>query len=208
MKRAFACSAAFACLVLAGAVPAAEPDPKAATPAPVDSMAILEKAVARDSSKFDNLMSLGILYLDRDRVAEATRVFRKAAQIRPKDVRALVNLGAAYDAAGSGDLAQAQYRRALDVAPRDSIAACRLASSLYAQGKYSDAMERLRGVIEQSPGAYCAYFTMGVAFADAGIYQDAIRMWKKVVELAPDTPEAASARESVDVLEKYLMRRP
>ena len=52
--------------------------------------------------------------------------------------------------------------------------------------------------------AHCAYFTMGVAFADAGLYRDAIRMWKKVVELAPASPEAQSAKESVDVLERFL----
>jgi hypothetical protein len=45
---------------------------------------------------------------------------------------------------------------------------------------------------------------MGVAFADAGLYRDAIRMWQKVVELAPDSPEAISAKESIDVLSKYL----
>ena len=55
-------------------------------------------------------------------------------------------------------------------------------------------------MIRDKPKAFCAYFTMGVAFADAGIYREAIRMWKKVVEIAPDSPEAASARESIDVL--------
>ena len=43
-----------------------------------------------------------------------------------------------------------------------------------------------------------------MAFADAGIYRDAIRMWKKVVELAPGSPEAVSAQESIDVLEKFV----
>jgi len=45
---------------------------------------------------------------------------------------------------------------------------------------------------------------MGVAFADAGLYRDAIRMWKKVVELAPSSAEAQSAKESIDVLERFL----
>lgn len=206
MKRVLSCCAALICLSIAATLNAAEP--ALTTTAAQDSLVILEKAVARDSSKFDNLMRLGVMYLDRDRVAEATRVLNKATQVRPRDVKALVNLGAAYDAAGSGDLAQIQYKKALELAPRDSVAGCRLASSYYAQGKYTEAMDQLRGVIEQSPGAFCAYFTLGVAFADAGIYPDAIRMWKKVVELAPDTPEAASARESIDVLEKYLTRRP
>ena len=208
MKRVLVCLALLGCLSIAATVHAAEPANKLAAQAEVDSLGLLEKAVARDSSKFDNLMKLGVMYLDRDRISEATKVLRRATIVKPKDVKALVNLGAAYDAAGAGDLAQIEYKKALAVAPKDSVAACRLASSYYAQGKYSDSMEQLRKVVESNPSAYCAYFTLGVAFADAGIYADAIRMWKKVVALAPDSPEAASARESIDVLEKYLTHRP
>ena len=96
------------------------------------------------------------------------------------------------------------YKQALAVSPGDMVASCRLASSLYAEGKHQQAMDILREVIQQKPIAYCAYFTMGVAFADAGIYREAIRMWRKVVEIAPDSPEAASARESIEVLQKFV----
>jgi Flp pilus assembly protein TadD len=176
----------------------------AASAAPVDTLGMLERAVAKDSTKFDNLYKLGIMYLDRDRVAESIRVLTKANQLKPKDTKTMVNLGAALDAGGRSELAQAYYLKVLSISPNDSIAGCRLASSLYSQGKYSDAMARLRDIIEQHPNAYCAYFTMGVAFADAGIYKDAIRMWQKVVQIAPDSPEAASAKESMDVLDKYV----
>jgi tetratricopeptide (TPR) repeat protein len=90
------------------------------------------------------------------------------------------------------------------VSPGDSIAMCRMASSKYAQGKYDEAMALLREQIKQKPNSYCAYFTLGVSFADAGLYRDAIRQWRKVVEIAPDSPEAVSAKESIDVLEKFL----
>jgi cytochrome c-type biogenesis protein CcmH/NrfG len=174
-------------------------------PAGPDSLALLERAVARDSSKFDNLYRLGVMYLDRDRVSEATRVLLKAHHLRPKNHRVLVNLGAAFDAAGQPATAQTYYREALTVSPGDSVATCRLASSLYAQANYKDAMKLLRSMIGQTgTGAYCAYFTLGVAFADAGIYRDAIRMWKKVIEIAPNSPEANSARESIDVLQKFV----
>ena len=79
-----------------------------------------------------------------------------------------------------------------------------LATPLYAQGKFGDAMTMLRDLISRQPRSHCAYFTMGVAFADAGLYRDAIRMWKKVVELAPASSEAQSAKESIDVLERFL----
>ncbi len=189
------------------AKPAAESaKPATAKPAPavVDSLGMLEKAVAKDSTKFDNLYKLGVMYLDRDRVSEASRVFHKAHQLKPKDARVMTNLGAAYDAAGDGATAQKWYAQALAAAPSDSVALCRMAASIHGQQKYDEAMKMLRDMLAQNRGAHCAYFTLGVAFADAGIYRDAIRMWKKVVELAPNSPEASSAKESIEVLEPFV----
>ena len=176
-------------------------------PAVVDSLALLERAVAKDSTRFDNLYRLGVLYMDRDRVAEATRVLGKANQLRPRDVKTLVNLGVAFDAAGKPVEAQKRYLDALAIAPTDTIAACRLAGSYYAQGKYTEFMDRVRGLIKDHPNAYCAYFTLGVSFADAGLYRDAIRMWRKVVQIAPGSPEAISANESIEVLEKFVQKQ-
>jgi tetratricopeptide (TPR) repeat protein len=177
---------------------------EATAPAVMDSLGFLEKAVARDSSKFDNLYALAVLYMDRERMQEALQVLDKANRLQPKNVKVLVNMGIAADAIGHADVAQDYYTRALAIAPDDSLAGCRMASSKYAQGKYDEAMTMLRELIARNPRSHCAYFTLGVAFADAGIYRDAIRMWKKVVELAPDSPEAVSAKESIDVLEKFL----
>jgi tetratricopeptide (TPR) repeat protein len=147
------------------------------------------------------------MYLDRDRPQEAARVFAKANAVRPKHAPTLVNLGAAYDAQGMPKQAQEIYKQALEVAPGDTVATCRLASSLYSSGDYDGAMTLLRGIIAANPNAYCAYFTLGVAFADAGIYKDAIRAWKKVVTLAPTSPEAQSAKESIDVLERVVQAK-
>jgi tetratricopeptide (TPR) repeat protein len=178
--------------------------PAAVTPAVTDSLGLLEHAVAKDSTKFDNLYKLGIMYLDREKNAEAAQVFSKANRVKPKNVKVLVNLGVALDNLSRADEAQSYYRQAIAISPEDSLASCRLATSLYAQGKFSDSMTLLRELIAKQPRSHCAYFTMGVAFADAGLYRDAIRMWKKVVELAPASPEAQSAKESIDVLERFL----
>ena len=175
-----------------------------AAPAVTDSVGLLERAVAKDSTNFDNLYRLGVMYLERERMQDALKVLSKANLVRPGNTKVLVNLGVAADAIGHAEEAQGFYQSALTVSPEDSVAQCRMASSKYAQGKYDDAMKLLREIVAKKPRAHCAYFTLGVAMADAGIYRDAIRMWKKVVELAPDSPEALSARESIDVLEKFL----
>lgn len=213
MKRVLPVLHALVVLVALCAIPvahAADPKPARTTkpagamPAVTDSLGLLERAVARDSSKFDNLYRLGIMYLDREKNAEAARVFNKANRVRPKNVKVLVNLGVALDNLSRAEEAQGFYRQAIAVAPSDSLASCRLATSLYAQGKHGESMNLLRDLIARQPRSHCAYFTMGVAFADAGLYRDAIRMWKKVVELAPTSAEAQSAKESIDVLERFL----
>jgi len=181
-----------------------KPAATAATKAGTDSLALLERAVAKDSTKWENTYRLGVMLLDRDRVAEAAKVLERAHKSKPSDVPTLVNLGAAYDAIGNAPLAQTHYRKALELSPTDEMAMCRLAQSLYATAEHQAAMDLLRDVIKSKPGAYCAYFTLGVAFADAGIYKDAVRMWKKVVELAPNSAEAVSAKESISVLESVI----
>jgi Flp pilus assembly protein TadD len=178
--------------------------PEAAVPA--DTLELLAKAVAKDSTRFDDLRELGIRYLDRDQTELAVNVLTKAHTLKPLDRKVTVNLGAALDANNRAAQAQPYYREVLAAFPGDSVASCRLASSMYSQGRYGDAVRLLDEVIERSPRAPCAYFSMGVAFADAGIYRDAMRMWRKVVELAPDSPEGISARESIEVLEKFVGR--
>jgi cytochrome c-type biogenesis protein CcmH/NrfG len=184
--------------------PAATTAKPAAKAAAVDSVMLLERAVAKDSANWNNTYRLGVMLLDRDRVAEATRVLSRANKAKPNDVATLVNLGAAYDASGNAPVAQAQYRKALELSPENEMAMCRLAQSLYATNVHQEAVDMLREVIRKKPQAHCAYFTLGVAFADAGIYKDAVRMWKKVVELAPTSPEAISAKESIEVLERVI----
>lgn len=205
MKRPVALLIALSLVLLGASRSRAADTPAApATPAALDSLGLLEHSFEMDSTNFDVLYHLGVMYLDRDRVSDATRVLQMANRRKPKDVKTLVNLGAAFDASGRAAEAQEYYRKALVSAPGDSVAVCRLASSLYSQAKYAEAVNMLRDLIKVKPRSYCAYFTLGVAFADAGMYRDAIRMWKKVVEIAPSSPEAISARESVEVLEKFV----
>src|SRR5260221_994397 len=85
----------------------------AATPAVTDSLGLLERAVAKDSTKFDNLYRVGIMYLDREKNAQAAQVFAKANQVKPKNVKVLVNLGIALDNLSQPLEAQNFYKQAI-----------------------------------------------------------------------------------------------
>lgn len=199
-------------LLLAGASAAqtsggATAAPAAAQAAAPDSVRDLEVAVEKDTTSFDTSYRLGVAYLDRDRAFEAVGVFQRCTRLRPDEVKAWVNLGAALDAIGKGPDARVAYRSALTKNPGDEIALCRLSASLYASGDKTAAMDTLRLALAQHPRSYCAYFTLGVAFADAQMYHEAIRAWEKVVEVAPQSPEALSAKESIATL-RELMNTP
>jgi tetratricopeptide (TPR) repeat protein len=169
-----------------------------------DSLPSLEAAVKKDSTNAKALYRLGIAYLDRDRPADAARMFQKATKVKPDYVEAWVNLGAAEDANGTGGVARTHYREALRLRPGDEIATCRLASSFYAVGIKDSAMDVLRQAISANPKSHCAYFTLGVAYADAGMFREAIKAWQLVIDNAPTSPEAESATESIKLLKEYL----
>lgn len=202
--RAGAAIAALALLAVAAVSPAAEPPSTKPASAAADTLRALQVAADKDTTNFEKNYRYGVGLLDADRALEAVRAFDRATRAKPKEVKAWVNLGAAYDAIGHGDQARQQYRMALSVSPEDEIALCRLGASLYAGNSRAAAMDTLRLTLKRHPKSYCAYFTMGVAFADAQIYQEAIRCWEKVVELAPTSPEAASAKESIATLKELL----
>ncbi len=194
----------------------AEPAKAPATPkgkslgAAADTVRQLELAVEKDTTSFDKNYRLGVAYLDRDRARDAIDVFRRCTRLRPNEVKAWVNLGAAEDAQGQGADARMAYRSALRLSPDDEIALCRLGASHYAATTPEDraaAMDTLRLALKLHPRSYCAYFTLGVAFADAQIYKEAIKAWGKVIEYGPNTPEAQSAKESIETL-SGLMGNP
>ena len=198
---------ALAALLAAGAVAQTPPAAGKASAAAADTVRQLEVAAQKDTASFDKSYRLGVAYLDRDRAVEAVPVFQHCTRLRPTEVKAWVNLGAALDAIGKGPEARAAYRTALGHAPDDEIALCRLGASLYAGGSKTAAMDTLRVALAKHPSSYCAYFTLGVAFADAQIYNEAIRAWEKVIEVAPNTLEALSAKESIATL-RELMKTP
>jgi tetratricopeptide (TPR) repeat protein len=189
---------------VAGAAAAKKATASKAKAAPVDSLVRLEAAVRKDSTNARAQYRLGVAYLDRDRPEEATRAFQAATKAKPDYLEAWVNLGAAWDAIGRGDLARASYGHALTLRADDEIAMCRMASSFYAMNKKDSAMVVLRQTLAKHPQSHCSFYTLGVAYADGGMFREAIAAWNKVIEYAPASPEAESARETVKLLKEYL----
>ena len=79
-------------------------------------------------------LNLGSVYLDQGRDRDAIESFRRALQIKPEYLLALMGLGRAYGATGQVDLAEQAYRKVVKIAP-DSPQAERARQMITGQAK-------------------------------------------------------------------------
>lgn len=86
------------------------------------------------------------------RVEEAVTLYRRVLVVRPRSVRAWVDLGNAEAGRGRRDGAEEAYRQALDVSPDDVDALNNLAWLLLEEGKRLEEAEALAARASSAPG--------------------------------------------------------
>lgn len=88
--------------------------------------------------------NLGLLYVRRDRFAEAVPHLARAAAALPDDVGTAYHLGRAARHVGDWETARAALERALDLDDNDPFILLELASALLALGRRAEASRHLR----------------------------------------------------------------
>jgi tetratricopeptide (TPR) repeat protein len=205
----FACSCAVA---PAGerpaAAPAAEPDLS-----PAELMESARAALAADGNDAPAWFRLGLAWqrqADGDltetaRADSAEGAFRRALEIDPGHVPALVHLGLALEEKQRYDDALAQYDRAIEAAPEDPLPWVNKASLLYFQFKRTyEAKQAVTRALELDPDNADAHFNLGVMFADANLFGEARAEWEKVLETAQDGPARSLAQENLERIRPVL----
>ncbi len=115
----------------------------------------------------------------------AVSFYRRALEIEPKSVRAMVGLGEALLAGGSADGAADAFRKALDRAPHDPVALGGLGASLVALDQAAPAVDLLRKGLPSAPSAR-GYRSLVVAEDLLGQYPAAIEDARRGLALAPE----------------------
>ncbi len=133
---------------------------------------------------------LGLLLLRGGRPAEAVAPLTRAANARPDDAAAWVNLAGALLAAGrlaeAREIAQTAVRLAPNLAPAHAtLAAARLAAS-DAHG----ALAAADAALALAPTHAEAWFTCGTALAALGDAEGSVRALETAVDLAPEHARA------------------
>jgi tetratricopeptide (TPR) repeat protein len=167
------------------------------------AVARLEKQHAADPKNYRVLFDLGNAYIDANDQEKAKLMLTQAIELNPKYVEAMVNLGGLYSDLDQQDDAIKWFQEALKVDPENCKARSNLGNSYYTQQHYPDAMFEYRRAVEKDAKCYSAMYNIAVAFADAGLFRDAVAWWKKVEQLAPGTEAARSARENINILDRF-----
>jgi len=177
---------------------------KVVTPGEIEQkIAALEPKVPLTSNDYRQQYELANLYYDQENYTKAEERYRRALELNPKYIEAMVNLGSVLSDLGRDEDAIDMFEKALAQDPEDCKARSNLGNAYYTLGRYPDAMYEYKRAIAIDADCYSAYFNIAVAFADAGIYREAVHWWNEVVQRAPGTSAARQAQENVELLKPF-----
>ncbi len=146
--------------------------------------------------------ALGVIYLEKGRLAEAETEFIKAASnpLYATPEKAYQNLGNLYRRQERNDLAAACYQKALKFNPDYFPSHYELARLYLERQKYNKAAIHLDKAGKLSPRHPGVWLLRGRLEAALQRPRSARRAWRKVIELEPVGPFAEAARGHLEKL--------
>jgi Flp pilus assembly protein TadD len=153
--------------------------------------------LAPDAAEFH--VNLGLLLVERNRVAEAITAFQRAVDLRPADAESHNNLGAMLARQGRLADAAAHYRRALDISPAYALARRNLGLALAAGGDLAGGIHECLEALKLSPNEAQWHYEVGVMLANAGQTREAVAHLQDAIRIAP---QHAGARAALAALGK------
>lgn len=172
----------------------------------LESIALLEKAVAIDPEYMEALNNLGARHVVIGDYEGALPYLNKAIALDPHSVQPYCNLSLAYLGSGDAEAAERAARQAIDNDPSESRGRFLLGISLVAQRKQAkEASQNLRRVQDQFPQAR---FAIAIAETLAGNTAAAKISLKEYLELnhAPKREEAAELLAGLEAQERMAAK--
>jgi tetratricopeptide (TPR) repeat protein len=133
-----------------------------------------------------------------EHVVDAMNAYRRALEVDPYMVPALINLANLHYSRDDAVEAQALYERAITLEPHVFEAHFNLGNIFHDLGRYTEAQGCYREAIRLNPAYAEAHFYLAVALEKAGRSQDARSHWKAYQQLAPNGEWVHLAKEFSD----------
>ena len=129
---------------------------------------------------------------------DALHAYRRALEIDPNLVPALINLANIHYARNEMAEAQALYERAISLEPAVFESHFNLGNIFHDLGRYAEAQACYRDALRLNPTYADAHFYLAVSLEKSGLSQEARLHWRAYQELAPNGEWVHLAREFSD----------
>jgi tetratricopeptide (TPR) repeat protein len=127
--------------------------------------------------------------LERGQINDAERLYRQALAAEPRNVDAMIGLGATLTQQNRADAATQMYMRVLEIDPRNSYAQAGLLN-IGGRADPQAAEARLKQLIAREPSAFL-YFSLGNLYAEQNQWSAAQGAYFQAFNMAPDNPDYA-----------------
>jgi tetratricopeptide (TPR) repeat protein len=169
-------------------------------PEPPPMTALMDPLPRFESSSAEQYFELASELDDGDpaHVEEAAAAYRKALELDPYLVPAIINLANIHYAGDEIAEAQALYERAIALEPDVFEAHFNLGNIFHDLGRYVPAQSCYHDALRLNPAFADAHFYLAVTFEKNGQSQEAKPHWKAYQQLAPNGEWVHLAREFAD----------
>ncbi|SFR33062.1 tetratricopeptide repeat protein [Halogeometricum limi] len=161
---------------------------------PVDTRVVAdeldERNIASDEVDVEQLVDVGLSYMQINRFEEATETFERAAQFADEDSleaqEAWVNKGAAHAQLEEFDEAIGSYKEALridDDSEHAASAETNLAYALWQFGETEEALHHAERAVEIDPRFAQAWYNRGFFLQERGLSEDAVNAFDNAIRL-------------------------
>ena len=138
--------------------------------------------------------TLGLAYLEENRLDEAATAFRRLTELAPDEPLGFANLGLVYLRQGNYEDAESSIRRALDLEASDPDIRLMLAKVLELTDRAADAREVLEGALSDTPAHLKSLYALAQLSADAADPEERARREESLDRLVALAPANLTAR--------------
>jgi tetratricopeptide (TPR) repeat protein len=167
---------------------------------PPPMSALMDHRPAEEESTADHYFMAASILDDgnAENSEEASDAYRRALELDPYLVPAIINLANIHYSRGEIAEAQALYERAITLDPEVFEAHFNLGNIFHDLGRYRQAQDCYRDALKLNPTYADAHFYLAVTLEKNGQSQDARTHWKAYQQLAPNGEWVELAREFSD----------
>ena len=163
----------------------------------------MKESVRLDPSFSEGHIGLASMYMKRgewDGVIGECRLALKNIYYKTPEV-AYLNMGIAHYEKGDYKKSIEDLRRAVALKPDLAVAYYRMGLALERLWKRSEAIDAYRRAVKIRDDYEKAYYRLGYLLVKRGDRAGAVRAFRRVVKLAPESRDARSARDYLDLIE-------